>query len=137
MTDYCAALCHVACMNNSSECLHILFQHGAQPTQSNSSALLPLHVAAAQDSVDCVQLITRRFPHVKKLRGGRQQSTALQIAQAIGAAPQIMQCLADRDDGSVESDVCVSLFPRCIYVTLWSGTQALCCKTAATASHPG
>jgi hypothetical protein len=29
----------------------------------------------------------------------------LQIAQAIGAAPQIMQCLAERDDGCVEGDV--------------------------------
>jgi hypothetical protein len=67
-------------MNNSSESLHILFQHGAQPTQANSSALLPLHVAASQDSVECVQLITRHFPHVKKLRGGRQQLNAQQIA---------------------------------------------------------
>ena len=92
-------------MNNSSESLHVLFQHGAQPTQANSSALLPLHVAASQDSVECVQLIIRRFPHVKKLRGGRQQLNALQIAQAIGAAPQIMQCLADRDDGVDESDI--------------------------------
>jgi len=36
-------------MNNSSESLHVLFQHGAQPTQANSSALLPLHVAASQE----------------------------------------------------------------------------------------
>jgi ankyrin repeat protein len=101
-----AALCHVACMNNSSESLQVLFQHGAQPTQANRSALLPLHVAASQESVECVQLIIRRFPHVKKLRGGRQQWTALQIAQAIGAAPLIMQCLADGlDDFAVGSDV--------------------------------
>jgi ankyrin repeat protein len=92
-------------MNNSSESLHILFQHGAQPTQANSSALLPLHVAASQDSVECVQLITRHFPHVKKLRGGRQQLNAQQIAQAVGASPQIMQCLGDRDDGVDESDI--------------------------------
>ena len=88
-------------MNNSSESLHVLFQHGAQPTQANSSALLPLHVAASQESSECVELIVRRFPHVKKMRGGRQQLTALQIAQAIGATPQIMHSLAERDDGSV------------------------------------
>ena len=56
-------------------------------------------------SSECVELIVRRFPHVKKLRGGRQQLTALQIAQAIGAAPQIMQSLADRDDGGAGDDV--------------------------------
>ena len=91
-------------MNNSSESLHVLFQHGAEPTQANSSALLPLHVAASQDAVQCVQLITRRFPHVKKLRGGRQQLNALQIAQAIGSSPQILQCLADCDDGTGTED---------------------------------
>ena len=93
-------------MNNSSESLLVLFQHGAEPSQANSSALLPLHVAASQDAVECVQLITRRFPLVQRLRGGRQQLTALQMAQTIGAAPQILQCLADQQDGSVEeSDI--------------------------------